>query len=239
MSQSPARTRIDVGAAILANAWLARTWSAFLGTTVSLRHPEDVAECTARQAPDFQVEAGGRAWDGAALGGPSWSEEADPQGVTLQAEFEQDGLLVTSRAFAFHAAPALLRVLTVANHSGAPMDAGPFTLESLAFDAGTRGTPLTTGALVLSGGSRAWILAADAPALPQMDPGGARVAYAGVRTLPPGAQWHLPETALIACDDATPEAAQAAWGRFLLARRQLRAWREEAAAARADAARNN
>lgn len=241
MPERTAHTRIDVGSATLANAWLTRSWSAFLGDTVSLRHRAADEEWVARSGPDLALRAEERDWHGVGLGGPSWSEEANPHGATLQAEFDRDGIVVRWRCFAFHACPAMTRVVSVHNFTDRAWDTGPVVLEQVALVGGLRASVLEWDAVHIAGGGAAWMISADPPAdAPSRKPdGGYAVRIEAARNLAPGAAWSLPEIAWVACADATAAAAQAAWGEFLLARRNLRAWLEANRAAQAGDARNN
>lgn len=239
MPDRTAQTRIDVGSATVANAWCARTWSAFLGGTVGLRHTTTGTEWIARQAPDFALRGEDPDGQGLALGSPSWSEEANPHGATLQAEFDRDGIVARWRCFAFHEAPAMLRALAIHNYTNRPCDIGPVTLERVAPVAGARATPFADRAIHLAGPEAAWIVAAEAPASTPDGSSGCATRVDETRTLAPGAAWSLPEVAWVACADPTPEAAQAAWGAYLRARRALRAWLESRQAAQAGDAANN
>jgi hypothetical protein len=248
MTVERAQTYVDVGSARIGSGGVVRTFSAFLGATVSLQ--AGGTEWVVRQAPELAVVVDGARLSCMELGGASWSEEANTHAALLIAEFDAGGLVVQVRTWALHEAPALLRVVSVQNFTAAPVALSGVVVDALPL----RDAVLRTGSdfadraasyagpaapVALAGPDGGLVLGMEAEgtfALRTEDPALCVMAAPGAWTLAPGAGWSSPMGWMVAYDGGSPGPAL---GAFRLALRAMRTWEAAQAAARAAESRLN
>lgn len=110
-----AYTHIDRGRAAVGNRWLERSWSTFLGNTVSLIQKDGPFEWMAGQSGEFRVALDEALLEILDFGDIEWSEEANSHGASLLCRRRHARYELSVRTFAYHDLPAMVRTVNVTN----------------------------------------------------------------------------------------------------------------------------
>jgi hypothetical protein len=118
-----AYTSVDPGAARVGNAWLERSWSAFIGQTIELTQSAGPTQWLAAQSAEVCFTlADGRVFDVMALGEVEWSEERSPHAAgLLLRKGSPAGLGAYIRTLALHDSAGLVREVQLFNTSPDPV----------------------------------------------------------------------------------------------------------------------
>ena len=236
-----AYTSVDPGAAKAGNAWLERSWSAFMGQTIDLTQRSGPTEWLADTSPEihFTLEDG-RVFDVMALGEVEWSEERSPHAAgLLLRKGSPDGLGVYIRTLALHDCAALVREVRVFNASPDAVTIGDMQYDLLPL-IGERHAH-DEGLAVLSG-ERGLLIGVEGDACVEPgDDGGAplTISCAPQHTLPRGASLALPPVYTLAFAGGLGEHISALTAKYHKRREAMRAWEAERAAALRNEAESN
>lgn len=249
MKPDRAYARISAGAALLGNAWLERSWSAFVGNTFELRQKAGDFAWVAGNCPEFRIAAQNRVFGVMDLGDLEWSEVYTPFGAGLMARKSGPGLLFVIGSFALHENPGMLRSTRIMNTSTDPIVLDHVALDVLSIaHAAIRvrthrfareqaalawQTEESAAALLLENrGLILGILGGGLFQLFQPQPGCCALVVPNGRTLEPGQVWTLPDAFLLPFTGDPDRAVSTLFGDFLLQVRQMKAWETQIDAAR-------
>jgi len=237
-----ALTFVDRAEARIANRWLQRAWSAFLGATTTLTDLQSGVEWLVGRGREFQFLLDGREVGPFDCGEAEWSEANSPAAASLTLRKQSPDLHVTIDTVAFHDAPGMLRTLTLRNLADEPVRVARPVIESLALlrdgvearidsfaqrrQAVEWRTTERAAALCgpagglfigIEGGGRFEIFAPD--------PTRCTLVLEQERRLDSGEAWVLPSSLLVPFAGPVEQASANTLGPFLV---QVRAWRRAA-----------
>jgi len=239
-----AHTRLDPGAATIANRWIARQWSHFSGHTVELRLPGEDFDWLSAKCPELGVKIAG-AWLGLrALGAVEWAEERSGFGAALVARYTGGPLEVQVRTDAFHDSPGLLRRVTLLNTGPESVIIDAVILDALSLR--RDGVTVHTEQFTCADLAREWQTSERAAAIMRkqhglflvLEGGGTfalfspeadrcTVLHEEQRAIAPGQRWTLPDCALAPFSGPVEEAVSKVLGHLLQQVRNLKKWEVE------------
>lgn len=129
-----ARTHIDRTSITLANRWLERSWSTFLGTTESMRDRANDVEWLRGGSREFGVRIGNDEFGSMAFGDADWSEQANASAATLVQCASRDGLQLRMLTHAFHDSPVIAREVRVLNANATAITLDTLVIDDMMFD---------------------------------------------------------------------------------------------------------
>lgn len=131
MNDRRAQTYVAAGTARLANRWIARRWTTFLGNTIELSPADGDFDWFTAKSDEISLLVDGAERGLLDLGGAEWSEECDQHAAVLVGRYNGSGLDVTVRNGAFHENPALFRTITLHNSTDEPVTVSRAVLDIL------------------------------------------------------------------------------------------------------------
>lgn len=126
---------IEKGTVRLGNARIERRWNAFLGTTVELLYTPEGADSLTRRSPEFHLDYDGRPVAAPDLGDITWSESVDSHGASIKMELRGPGIAFSMETVLLHDNPAFLRLMSVTNTAGSPVELTRAAADVLPLDA--------------------------------------------------------------------------------------------------------
>ena len=244
MDDPRAYTYLDAGTALVGNAWLERSWSAFIGNTISMMQKADDFEWIRGKSPEFRMQVNGESIGVMELGSIEWSEMYTPFGAGLTARQMGSGLVFVMGAFAFHKAPAIIRSCRIMNVSESPATVSQVRHEVLPIrhektavvtehfsriqaEAVWETTETDVAVLLPDRGLIIGMEGGGVFELFRPDPGLCAFGLRQERTLARGEIWALPETFMLPFTGPFEEAARSLFLRFLEQRERMKEWEAE------------
>lgn len=126
-----AYTYVDRGTALVANGWVERRWSAFMGNTTDLVQKSGDFEWLASRCAEFEVVVDGDPLGIMEFGEVAWAEENDSEGATLVEVKWKVDLEFTLRTMAYHDNPAMVRSASIRNAGRVFVTVEQVTMETL------------------------------------------------------------------------------------------------------------
>jgi hypothetical protein len=243
MQEDRAYTRIDAGTAYIGNAWLERSWSAFLGNTIGLDYHSASLEWLGRRNPEFAIELDEGVLGYMAFDEAEWFEASSPYGAHLVQRRFSDELALEFTTTAFHKSPGMLRSMRIHNLGGEPLPVRSVGLDMLviAHRAHVRVNDLRDEHIALCwerDESAVALLAHGCGLLLGIEGGGVYDLFSGhpqlcalmtktVGVLQPGEIRRLPDTWILPFSGEPEHAKARDYAAFLLLVKQWRLWEEE------------
>lgn len=236
-----AYTLVDPGTARVGNAWVERSWSAFIGQTIELVQTAGPTQWLTAQSPEIQFTLDdGRTFDVMALGEVEWSEERSPHAASLVLrKGSPEGVGAYIRTLALHKTAALVREVRLFNTGPADV-----TIASVQYDflplQGER-HPHEAGLAVVQG-ERGLLIGVEGAA--EVSPGVAgngplTVSCVEAHTLRRGSSWELPPVYLLPFSGGLGEHVTTQVEKFHKQREAMRTWLAEREAAIREEAESN
>jgi len=235
MPGTRAYTYVDAGNARAGSPWMERSWSAFLGNTVSLLDRARGREWLEQPSQEIGLTADGETLDLMAFQGGNWSEECNPYGAVLECRLTGEALTLFARSTAMHDSPGMLRELRLLNRSRRALTVTGVVLDrlELALPAGRRESfrRVSDTAIAASDGTEALLVGHGADVAVEVNAERAPILTLRCRTdfeLAPGQVWRLPDTYVLPYTGPFEQVSGREYASFLRAVRDLRAWEKDA-----------
>jgi hypothetical protein len=229
MNDIRAYTLIDLGTAVIGNAWLERSWSNFMGNTIGLEQKTGPVEWCRGKSPEFRVETGKESLGIMDLGYTQWSEEYSPESVTLLMDQEGPAWILAVYTTAFHACGGLWRGCTLTNISPEVQVVNRMALDILPLPRNAVCVDRQKRHVALQCGSQGVLVGVEENGLVEFaDADGpcCTIAAPGPWLLEPGTTWVLPGSYIVPFTGVL-EQAWATHELFMKAVRALKAWQME------------
>lgn len=126
-----AYVHISAGTTRIGNAWIERSWSAFLGHTVGLTDRTHPRDWIAGPGGDFLLSGGERRMTPMDLGEKEWSEALFSQGAALTARHAGPGIAFDVCTRVFHRASFMMRSCRLMNASGCALQVDEAVLDQV------------------------------------------------------------------------------------------------------------
>lgn len=236
-----AYTAVDPGTARLGNAWLDRSWSAFMGQTIDLTHKPDGFSWLTGASPEIGFTLrDGRDFDVMALGEVEWSEECSPHAAgLLLRKGSPPGVGAFIRTLALHETAGLVREVRLFNTGPEPLTVASVRYEMLPLRGARQVLP--EGVAVLADGRGLLIGVEGAAELTPGTPGGEALTIScnQPHTLARGDHWDLPPVFVLPFAGGLGAHVAALATSYHKHREAMRAWEAGRAAAIREEAENN
>jgi len=136
MEQSDrAYVHISAGTTRIGNAWIERSWSAFLGHTVGLTDRTHARDWLDASVDDFLLVSGERRMTPMDLGEKEWSEAMFLQGAALTVRHAGLGVVFDICTRVFHRAPFIIRSCRILNATNQGMSLDEVVIDRMQLSA--------------------------------------------------------------------------------------------------------